>query len=174
MLAVTDNLLRIVNFCFLVITIGLVSDLIATRTRHSSRVNYCMFTSAYGIFSDSLYGVFANFFEPLAWPLVLFTLDFLNFAFTFTAGTVLAVGIRAHSCNNQRYLDRETKIIQGSERRCREAQAAIAFYYFSMAIFLAKMIMSALNLFSNGAFGNKFIRRRRNAAEVGVPTVSQV
>ena len=173
MLAVTDNLLRIVNFVFMVICIGLISDLIATRDRHSSRVNYCMFAAAYGIATDSLYGVFANFFEILAWPLILFTLDFLNFAFMLTAGCVLAVGIRAHSCNNAHYRE-NNKIIQGSERRCRESQAAVAFFFFSLAIFLAKMIMSLLNIFSNGAFGTKFIRRRRNNAEVGVPSVSQV
>ena len=79
MLALADNILRIINFLFLVISIGLISSLLNTQHRHSSRVNYCMFACAYGIFTDSLYGVFANFIEPLAWPLVLFTLDFLNF-----------------------------------------------------------------------------------------------
>ena len=172
MLSVADNLLRIVNAVFLIICIGLASSLINTRKRHSARVNFCLFAAAYGIATDSLYGIFANFFEPLAWPLVLFVLDFLNFVFTFTAGTVLAVGIRAHSCNNKRYLERETKIVQGSGTRCRQAQALVAFFYFSMAIFLAKMIMSIVSVVSNGAFGAKL--RRKHHTEVGVPSISQV
>lgn len=149
MLAPVDNILRIINFLFLVISIGLISSLLNTQSGNSSRINYCMFAVAYAIVTDSLYGVFANFFEPLAWPLILFSLDFLNFVFTFTAGTVLAVGIRAHSCRNQTYLA-SNSITQGSGNRCREAQAAVAFLYFSCAIFLAKTLMSVFNMISNG------------------------
>lgn len=182
MLALADNILRIINFIFLVIIIGLVSALLNTQNHHSSRVNYCMFAVAYAIATDSLYGVIANFWEPLAWPIILFTLDFLNFVFTFTAGTVLAVGIRAHSCNNRSYVERN-KITQGSQNRCRQSQAAVAFFYFSMAIFLAKTIMSGIRMVSEGLFGSssgspfgsRFSgRKRRQQQPVGVPTISQV
>lgn len=177
MLAAADNILRIINFLFLVICIGLCSALINTQKHHVSRVNFCMFTCAYGIATDSLYGVFANFFEPLAWPAILLVLDFLNFAFTFSAGTVMAVGIRTHSCSNQSYLDKNS-IIQGSGNRCREAQAYTAFIYFSMFIFFVKMIMSGLNMSQNGAFTSpSFISRRRRrggAAAQGIPNISQV
>lgn len=179
MLAVADNILRIINFIFLVICLGLVSALINTQKHHVSRVNYCMFTAAYGIATDSLYGVFANFFDPLAWPFILTILDFLNFAFTFSAGTVMAVGIRTHSCKNQSYLDNNS-INQGSENRCRMAQCYTAFIYFSMAIFLTKLVMSTINMFQNGAFANSsyISRRRRNhgaaTAAQGIPNISQV
>ncbi|CAI4053843.1 hypothetical protein N7582_005833 [Saccharomyces uvarum] len=173
MLAPVDNILRIINFLFLVISIGLISSLLNTQSGNSSRINYCMFAVAYAIVTDSLYGVFANFFEPLAWPLILFSLDFLNFVFTFTAGTVLAVGIRAHSCRNQTYLA-SNSITQGSGNRCREAQAAVAFLYFSCAIFLAKTLMSVFNMISNGAFGSGSFSKRRRTGQVGVPTISQV
>lgn len=178
MLAVADNILRLINFIFLVICLGLVSALINTQKHHVSRVNFCMFTAAYSIATDSLYGIFANFWDPLAWPFVLTTLDFLNFAFTFSAGTVMAVGIRAHSCKNEAYLNKNS-INQGSENRCRMAQAYTAFIYFSMAIFFFKMIMSAINMFQNGAFSNNSLisrRRRRNgaAASQGIPNISQV
>lgn len=181
MLAVADNVLRLINFIFLVICLGLVSALINTQKHHVSRVNYCMFAAAYGIATDSLYGVFANFWDPLAWPFVLTTLDFLNFAFTFSAGTVMAVGTRTHSCSNETYLNKNS-ITQGSGNRCRMAQAYTAFIYFSMAIFFFKMIMSAINMFQNGAFSNNSYisrRRRRNgaaaaAAAQSIPNISQV
>lgn len=175
MLAVADNVLRLINFCFLVICLGLASALINTQTHSISRVNYCLFTAAYGIATDSVYGIFANFFEVLAWPAILFTLDFLNFAFTLTAGSVIAVGTRTHSCSNKKYLE-SNRIVQNSGNRCRMAQCYTAFVFFSMGIFLVKMIMSAINVFQNGAFtAPKFGRRRRGGvAEVGVPSISQV
>lgn len=175
MLALTDNILRIVNFCFLVILLGLVGSLLATQSAGSSRVNYCMFTAAFAMVTDSFYGLFANFLEPLAWPIILFVLDFLNFAFTFTAGTVLAVAIRTHSCTNTDYLD-SNGVAQGSTQRCRESQAATAFFYFTFFVFLAKMILSGLSLMTNGPFSatGGFSARRRKTAQVGVPTISQV
>lgn len=178
MLAVADNILRLINFIFLVICLGLVSALINTQKHHVSRVNFCMFTAVYSITTDSLYGVFANFWDPLAWPFVLTILDFLNFIFTFSAGTAMAVGIRTHSCKNVTYLNKNS-ITQGAENRCRMAQAYTAFIYFSMAIFFFKMIMSAINMSQNGAFANNSYisrRRRRNgaAAAQGIPSISQV
>ncbi|CCD25869.2 Fhn1p NDAI_0G00930 [Naumovozyma dairenensis CBS 421] len=176
MLSVADNLLRLLNAMFLVICIGLNSALLNTQQGHNSRINYCMFTCVYCLLTDSFFGILANFFEFLSFPFILFTLDFLNFSFTFVAGTVLATGIRSHSCNNQSYLDRN-KITQGSGNRCRESQALVAFFYFSMFIFLIKLAMSTISMIQNGAFSNTFTsrRRRRNgAAEVGVPSISQV
>lgn len=180
MLALTDNILRIVNFCFFVILLGLVGQLIQSSHshHHSSRVNFCIFAAAFGIVSDSFYGILANFFEPFAFPIILFILDFLNFVFTFTAATALAVGIRTHSCLNNDYLNRNF-ITQGSTQRCREAQAVVAFFYFSFFIFLFKLVMSFLSLLGNGAFGSSSgfssrRRRRTQQANVGVPTISQV
>lgn len=175
MLAIVDNALRLVNFAFLVILLGLVGELISSQDAHSSRVNFCMFAAAFGIVSDSFYGILANLFEVFAWPIILFVLDFLNFAFTFSAATALAVGIRTHSCTNQSYLD-SNHITQGKTNRCRLAQASVAFFYFSFFIFLAKMILSLIALISNGPFssGTSFSSRRRKNAQVGVPTISQV
>lgn len=175
MLAIVDNVLRLVNFAFLVILLGLVGDLLSSQNQHSSRVNFCMFAAAYAIVTDSFYGILANIWEAFAWPLVLFVLDFLNFAFTFSAATALAVGIRTHSCTNQAYLD-SNNITQGSTQRCREAQATVAFFYFSFFIFLAKMIMSLIGMLSNGPFAARstLSSRRRKSGQVGVPTISQV
>ncbi|CCF59403.1 hypothetical protein KAFR_0G03700 [Kazachstania africana CBS 2517] len=177
MLAIADNSLRLVNFCFMVITMAFIAQLLNTRQGHNSaRVNYCMFAVAFGILTDSIYGLFANFFEQLAWPIILFVFDFLNFVFFFTAGTVLAVGIRAHNCNNEAYRN-SNKIVRGSETRCRVAQAAVAFFYFSMAIFLVKGVFSIMKAISEGPFGSGSSfgfgsRRKRRSAGTGVPTTS--
>ncbi|QLQ79882.1 hypothetical protein HG537_0C05300 [Torulaspora globosa] len=175
MLAIVDNVLRLINFAFFVILLGLIGDLLSTQTQHSSRVNFCMFAAAFGIVTDSFYGILANLWEPFAWPIILFVLDFLNFVFTFTAATALAVGIRTHSCTNQAYLD-SNKITQGSTQRCREAQASVAFFYFLVFIFLAKMIMSGIGMFTNGPYASRstLSSRRRKGGQVGVPTISQV
>ena len=173
MLSTTDNLLRILNAMFLIICMAFVSALLNTQNENSGRVNYCMFTAAFGLTTDSFYGIAANFWEPLTWPLVLVCLDFLNFAFTFSAGTVIAVGIRAHSCKNESYRS-GNKIIQGDENRCRITQALVAFLYFSMFIFIVKLTMSIITLIQNGAFSSAtsrfYGRRRRNNASAGVPT----
>ncbi|CAI4063584.1 hypothetical protein SUVZ_07G3630 [Saccharomyces uvarum] len=174
MLSVADNIVRIINAVFLIISIGLISGLISTQTKHSSRVNFCMFAAAYGLLTDSFYGCLANFWSSLTYPAIMFVLDFLNFLFTFIAGTALAVGIRCHSCGNKTYLD-NNKITQGSGSRCHQAKAAVAFFYFSCILFLIKVVVSIAVMVQNGGigFGNNFGRRRARR-QMGIPTISQV
>ncbi|KAH3900916.1 related to Non-classical export protein 2 [Saccharomycodes ludwigii] len=174
MLSIVDNSLRVVNFMFLVIILGLIGSLIATSEsgNHSPRVNFCIFTAAFGLLFDSFYAILANFFTAFAWPIILVVLDFLNFVFTFAAATALAVGTRTHSCTNQSYLD-SNSIMQGSTDRCRKAQASTAFLYFSFFIFLVKLIMDLISLVTTGAFGSfgGGLGRKRTTAPVGgIPT----
>lgn len=186
MLGLADNILRTVNFMFLVIILGLVSSLLATQYYSNSRTNFAIFVPAFGLVTDSFYGILANIWSsPFAWPILLFVFDFLNAVFTFAGATALAVGVRTHSCTNQNYLD-TNNIVQGSTDRCRKSQASISFLYFSFFIFLAKLIMSGINLLSNGALGftgGRFGRRRHAAGagvpgaaspQIGVPNISQV
>lgn len=169
MLAIWDNCLRAVNFVFLIIILGLTGNLIATQDSTHSRVNIAIFASAFGIVFDSIYGVAANFISALAWPILLVTFDFLNWVFTFSAGTAMAVGIRGGSCT-QSFSDKNA-IAEGSKDRCRKSQAVTVFLYFSFAIFFAKFFLSLVNAITGGAFGNGGSRRK---AQVGVPTISQV
>ncbi|CCH60246.1 hypothetical protein TBLA_0C04490 [Henningerozyma blattae CBS 6284] len=171
MLSRTANVLRIINFCFLVIITGMIGKLIESEKRpHSPRVNYCMFAAPFALVTDSFYAIPANFWpSPFAWPILLWSFDFLNFTFTFTAGTVLSVGIRTHSCLNKHYLF-SNKITQGSTERCRLAQASIAFYYFSFFIYLVQLVKSSLLMWENGLFkpeergGASFRNSRRRLA----------
>ncbi|KAL6929396.1 hypothetical protein ACO0SA_000796 [Hanseniaspora valbyensis] len=151
MLSIFDNSLRIVNFAFLVIILGLTGSLIHGSSNGThSRVNFALFASVFGLLFDSIYAIFANFITFFTWPILLFTLDFLNFVFTFAAATALAVGIRCHSCSDQSYLDGNS-IINGSSDRCRKSQATVAFLYFSFFIFLAKIVFDIINLASSGS-----------------------
>lgn len=133
---------------------GLVGNLLNTdHGHHDSRVNYCMFPPAWGIVTDSFYGVLANLIpDPFAYPVVLFAFDFLNWVFTFTAGTTLAVGIRVHSCTNKEYRD-GNNIIRGSERRCRESQTAVSFFFFSCFLYLIKVLIALVIYFTGGELG---------------------
>lgn len=164
MLSLLDNSLRATNFVFLILILALIGSLIATQKSSNSRVNFAIFTAIFGLVSDSFYGIFANFSSAFTWPVILFTWDFLNFIFTFSAATALAVGTRTHSCGNKEYLD-SNGIAEGSSDRCHKAQASTAFLYFSFFIFVVKLAMSAFNVFGANSM-------KKN--QVGVPTISQV
>lgn len=170
MLSIPDISLRVVNFIFLAIILGLTARLAASADNNNPQVNFCVFAAAFGLLTSSFYGIIAAFVAAFAWPVILASLDFLNFVFTFSGATALAVAIRTHSCHDQEYLD-ENAVTQGSTQRCREAQASVAFLYFSVFVFLASMIMSSISMLRGGFFG---IPARRNAPRTGVPTMSQV
>lgn len=170
MLAIGDSILRIVNFVFLVVALGLTGSLAATTPDHNNpQVDFAVFAAAWGILTSSFYGILAYFLAAFAWPFVLALFDFLNAVFTFAAATAIAAAIHCHSCSNQSYLDGNT-VAQGSTGRCRKAQASVAFLYFSFFIFLASAVFSFISVFQGGLFGSS----SRSAPRVGVPSVSQV
>ena len=99
MLAIGDVILRLVNFVFLVVALGLTGSLAATTVYQGNpQVNFAVFAAAFGLLTSSIYGVFAYFVAAFAWPIVLATFDFLNLVFTFAAATAVAAGIKVHSC----------------------------------------------------------------------------
>ncbi|KAG0674261.1 hypothetical protein C6P40_002369 [Pichia californica] len=170
MLSYGDITLRVVNFIFLTIALGLTSSLAATTvTGHNPQVSYCVFAAAWGILSSSFYGVVAFFVSFLASPLFLAIFDFMNFVFTFAGATALAVAIRCHSCNSSDYVD-NNKVTQGSKDRCRKAQASVSFLYFSVFVFLFSLVMQSMNILKNGFFSTSVAKTPRT----GVPTMAQV
>lgn len=169
-LSLGDATLRIVNFCFLVIILGLTGSLAATTvTQHNPQVNFAIFTAAFGLLFSSIYGLLAYFIEIFAWPILLTVLDFLNVVFTLAAGAALATAIRVHSCTNDDYLS-DNNVAQGSTDRCRKAQASVAFLFFSFFIFVFGLAFQVISLIKNGAFGYS----SRKHPSTGVPTVTQV
>lgn len=170
MLSIGDITLRVINFAFLVIILGLSGSLAATTiTQHNPQVNFVIFTGAWGLLSSFFYGIAAYFIAFLASPIFLVVLDFLNMVFTFAAATALAVATRTHSCSNQDYLD-SNKVAQGSKDRCRKAQASTAFLYFSFFLFLFSLGVQVMYTLKNGLFSGSTSK----VARTGVPTLSQV
>ncbi|CCH46957.1 Non-classical export protein 2 [Wickerhamomyces ciferrii] len=169
-LPIFDSALRGLNFVFLVIVLGLTGSLIAGQDHKNPQVNFALFAAVFGLVLNSFYGLIANFVSFLAWPVILFIIDFLNLVFTFAGATALAVAIRTHSCTNQDYLD-NNNVAQGSTDRCRKAQAVVAFLYFSFFVFLGTFAFSAVGLISGGAFGSS---SKRSAPKTGIPTISTV
>ncbi|AQZ15316.1 hypothetical protein BZL39_I00590 [Zygosaccharomyces parabailii] len=156
MLTLKENILRFANFAFLAICLGILASLLATQKGHdvSPYLRYCTYASCFGIFTDGLYGLFANFrFAPYVYPIFIVIFDFLGFSFSFAAGTALAVGIKTHTCSASAVEARDNEIILGSVQRCRKSQATVAFFYFSTFIFLAKFVLSIFSLRTHGPRG---------------------
>lgn len=169
--AYVDPALRVLLLIFLVISMALLGSLIESQFHVNPQINFGIFSTAFGILIGVFYGLAAGFIESLAFPIVLFVIDLLNFIFTFAAACAIAAAIRCHSCSNKHYIDNNT-VAQGSEGRCRKAQASVAFLFFSCAIIIAQLVMSGTTLFSAGPFS--LPSRKRAPARTGLPTMSQV
>lgn len=173
MAAFIDPVLRGTLFVWLVITLALTGSLIATQNHVNPQVNFGIFASAFGLVFGVFFGLGAAFIEVVAFPIVIAVFDFLNFVFLFSAATAIAVAIRVHSCGNNAYID-ANKVAQGSESRCRKAQATVAFLYFGFFTIFGLLIYSVTNVINNGAFTLPGVRRRSSAPRAGIPTMSQV
>lgn len=170
--AYIDPTLRGFLFLFLIITLGLTGSLIAGSDHANPQVNFGLFAAIFGIVFGVFYGLAAGFIEILSFPIAITTIDFLNFVFTFAGATAIAAAIKCKSCTNQTYLDDNT-VTQGSEGRCRKAQASVAFLYFSFFLTIAQLILSVQALMRNGAFSlNR--SKRAGPPRTGVPTMTQV
>lgn len=136
------------QFVFSVIVLALSSALVAQKEYggSNSQVNFAVFL---GIFSllTIFYVAAARFFmkDKLGNPTVLTILDGANTIFFFAGGIALAVVLRVHSCSNTLYID-TNKVINGSSKRCHEAQALTAFVWFDFVMFLITAIMNGLQI----------------------------
>lgn len=173
MAAFIDPVLRGVLALWAIIALGLTGNLAATSDRQNPQVNFGVFAAAFAILFSCLYGIVAAFIEFLAFPIVIAFFDFLNFVFLFAGATAIAANIHVHSCSNSDYLDDNT-ITQGSSKRCREAQASVAFLYFGFFTVVGLLIYDVIQVMRNGAFSLPGSRRRTAPRSVGVPTMSQV
>ncbi|RAL59437.1 hypothetical protein DID88_006811 [Monilinia fructigena] len=61
-------------------------------------------------------------------------------AFNFIAGVTLAARLGAHSCSNSNYIN-HNDLAQAITKRCRELQAATAFFWFTFALFVASLVV---------------------------------
>jgi len=152
-------------FCTVVI-MALIGNMIATAVHgNHSIVNYDMFVAVFGMLS-LLYLLAASFMEALAIPIVMIGLDAANLFFYLIAGIATAAYLGVHSCSNKLYTEHNkvTNSSPNTGKRCHEAQASTAFFWFAFAAFVATTAFSAMGG-SGGVNMRGGIRR---------PTMSQV
>lgn len=144
-----------------IIVMGLVGNMIATAFKgNSAMVNYDMFTATFGLFS-LLYLLPTSFLDGFSMPMANIALDTLNVIFWFCAAVATPAYLHVHSCSNRAYT-LTNQITNGSyntEKRCREAQASTAFFWFGWAAWVATMIFSVMGGRSSGVNMRGGIRR---------------
>lgn len=162
--------LRGLELIFTIIVMGLIGNVIAQAfAGNPACINYTMFASVFSLLS-LFYLAPATWSDSIAGhPVIIVAVDLLNFIFTLTSGIAMAARLGAHSCSNQLYLD-SNEVTDGSlfrEGRCREAQAATAFLWFTWACYTGSLLLSVLNARSTTNLSARPIIKKR-------PVMSQV
>ncbi|KAF2642795.1 hypothetical protein P280DRAFT_468107 [Massarina eburnea CBS 473.64] len=154
-------------FCSLII-MALVGNMIATSfAGNSSMVNYDMFVAVFGMLS-LLYLLPTSILDNFNVPIVNIALDVLNAIFWFCAAVATAAYLGVHSCSNRAYTT-TNHITNGSldsSKRCREAQASTAFFWFGWAAWVASTAFSVMS--------GRGTANLRGGVRRGGPSMSQV
>ncbi|KAJ5584577.1 uncharacterized protein N7459_004377 [Penicillium hispanicum] len=164
--------LRAWEFVMTLLVMSLIGNMIAEAfAGNPSTVNYSMYTSAFSMLT-LFYLVPASF--NLDWalhPIIMIVVDALNCIFFFCAAIALAAKLECHSCSNTSYTS-SNEITNGShnpQKRCREAQASVAFLWFAWAGYMASVFVSIFMsraATSNTRGRSASTRRRPNMAQV--------
>jgi len=145
--------LRGFQFFWTLLIIALVGNMIADAIKgNPSIVNYDMFAAVFAMLS-LFYLIPATFNEGFMFhPMLMVGLDVLNTLFYFIAGTATAAYLGVHSCGNANYTHHNfvTNGSVNTSKRCHEAQASTAFFWFGFAAFAASAVISALQSRSVG------------------------
>lgn len=153
--------LRSWQFICSIIIMGLVGNMIATAFKgNSAMVNYDMFVATFGLLS-LLYLLPTTFLDSYSFPMANIVLDTLNVLFWFCAAVATAAYLGVHSCSNHHYTT-TNHITNGSpdtEKRCREAQASTAFFWFGWAAWVASLAFSVMSGSGSGVNMRGGIRR---------------
>lgn len=153
--------LRVLEFLFTVILLALIGDVIAIATGgNPSTVNYVMFTAVFSMLS-LVYLLPSSFKDSFYIPIISIVLDGLNTLFFFCASIALAARLGVHSCTNSSYI-KSNPITNGSvqmTKRCREAQAADAFLFFTWFAYIASFVISLLGGRSSSDLTSRTVRR---------------
>ncbi|OKL61843.1 hypothetical protein UA08_02856 [Talaromyces atroroseus] len=157
--------LRALEFVFTVILLGLVGSLEANSSHNPESIHYSMFTAAFSM-------LFLFYLIPATWsdsftfhPIFPIVLDSLNVIFTFCAAVTLAARTKGDSCSNHGFLN-SNEIALGSEHRCREAQAACAFFWFLWACYVGSLISSIVGGRSSTNLHSSSSARRPGMSQV--------
>lgn len=162
--------LRGFQFLSTLIIMALIGNMIATSYGgNPSIVNYDMFVAVFGMLS-LLYLLPTAFLESYSVPIANIALDALNVIFWFCAAVATAAYLGVHSCSRRSYTVNNS-ITNGAfdtEKRCREAQASTAFFWFGWAAFVVSLAFSVM-----GGTGGANLRGGVGGIRRG-PAMSQV
>ncbi|KAJ4295190.1 hypothetical protein N0V90_007200 [Kalmusia sp. IMI 367209] len=133
---------------------ALVGNMIATAFKgNSAMVNYDMFVATFGLLS-LLYLLPTTLLDSYSFPMANVVLDTLNVLFWFCAAVATAAYLGHYTTTNH--------ITNGSpdtEKRCREAQASTAFFWFGWAAWVASLAFSVMGGSASGVNMRGGIRR---------------
>lgn len=125
---------------------ALISDVISDAfAGNPSSVNYAIFVCVI-VWIVCLYGMAGTLKESILLPKAILILDSLATIFVFIVGVVLASKLRVHSCRNEAYL-LSNRLVNGSHnqsKRCRELQAATAFFWFLFVSLVGSLIIDVV------------------------------
>lgn len=156
------------QFICSLITLSLIGNMIATAfAGNSAMVNYDIFVAIFGMLS-LLYLLPVAVMDSFHVPMIVIALDALNVIFWFCAAVATAAYLGVHSCSSRAYTT-TNHITNGSpntEKRCREAQASTAFFFFGWAAWVASLVISLMS-----GRGNI---NMRGGLRRGGPSMSQV
>jgi hypothetical protein len=164
--------LRAWEFLWSLLIMALIGNMIADAfAGNPATVNYSIFVSVFSMVS-LFYLVPASFnIDWAGHPIIMIVLDALNCIFFFCAAIALAAKLECHSCKNHNYLI-NNEITNGATnmtKRCREAQASVAFLWFGWAGYMASVIVS---IFMSRA--STVNLRGRTGSRRGGPSMAQV
>ncbi|OQE28758.1 hypothetical protein PENSTE_c003G08529 [Penicillium steckii] len=165
--------LRVWQFVWTLLIMSLVGNMIAEAfAGNPSSINYTMFLSAFSMLS-LIYLIPASIKPEWALhPIIMIVVDVLNCIFFFCAAIALAAKLECHSCSNMSYV-LNNEITNGSNnptKRCREAQATVAFLWFGWAGYMASVFISIF--MARSATVN--LRGRTASRRGGRPSMAQV
>lgn len=148
----TETLLRLTQFTFVAIMLGLCGALLEQQLHGGTptRLNYSMWALAVAALS-LLYLIPSVFVSAIRHQIAVIVLDFVNFVFLLCAGIALAAALGGKSCRDERYLAHNDIINGGGPlapraRRCREANALTVFEWFTAFAFLASALLTLVSL----------------------------
>jgi hypothetical protein len=165
MLKIIETILRIAQLVFVTIAMGLCGALLEQQVYGGTptRLNYSMFCCALGALS-LFYLIPALFIDEIRHPLVIATLDGLNFIFFLCAGIALAADLGGRDCKNYNWTlydgitDGGLYGIRAHQRkRCMEANALTAFEWFTAAAFAISGIIVLVGFIIPSCEGNIFV-----------------
>ncbi len=137
-----DLILRIIQFVFAVIALGLSGKAADWIGDNYSRTSFAVFASVFALLFGAIFGILIYFISFLSHPAIIVVLDALNLIFTFASAVALADAVSG-SCDVY-YLH----YYYSYKHFCQTSKAAAAFLFLLFFTFIASVAISIHRLIS--------------------------